>query len=913
MFGGIDEVDWAALEHAYGPAEEVPGLLHGLASDDPAMRELALDGMYATVHHQGDVYDSTLACIPFLLELVADPSVQDRGGIVELLTSIGGIDLDGDDELDLEDEEFEFAANYAMAASAITAGADVFLGLVDSDDRGVRLAVPLALATLHSEPELVLGLLRERLKVEQDPEVRFACVEAGGRIALRHDGLNPEVVKWLIALTRVPPDAQPSLYDPEAYATGPGTPGPGTSGPGGDAEPAGDPWGPAVDDPPAPGVPPREGRSGACRTPGGRPPGGPSPETRTAAPQARDGLPTAGPAGPQAPPESTGPAERARRAETNGHTGPPRLTRPSGDTSPEDAPNRDRPSHQGGPNRGRPSPGGHADAPPPRHEHPGRGGPDATPQAPGGQGQPRGRPAGAGGRSYDAGLRLSALAQLARCAPHTLPADVVPDVTGLLRELRAEPVAVPPGDRTAQPPGPTLLGQLRECREAGAAGRPAPWTGDLLRTLHSGLGDRVDDRIALLADQLCSPDRGQRIDAVRMSSGLLRTWRGEYGELVGLIGEQLTDKEPRLADAAAVALGELFELAEPAADALADFVAADPGSWVQEWASGPRMLGSAVAALARAGDRRAVPVLLRMLELPKAPRDLGYVLDRLGEAAAPLAPALRRRLGAIELDDRLYDVAGPLLYGLTALRAADAMPEVLRVLRGAPEYRREWVVELVLRALTAFGPAAREAVPDLRQLLVRAARADSLSVTFPGAAGSLSYAFGAKTAAALWAIEGDADSVLPVLRKALAATDSGARRSAAAVVGTMGPAAAVAAPELEHLLWAADPWTRVDAAAALWRVTGDPERAWPVLRAAWESLPLTRVPTAERLAERTGADGVTPVAQEAEGADVLLRAELSRVRRHNAMDGGYGSHDIVRDEKLLALCRRALTRERPTA
>ncbi|MCX4819370.1 PBS lyase [Streptomyces sp. NBC_01142] len=718
MFGGIDEVDWASLRHAYGPADDVPEMLRGLASADPAERETALDGMYGAVHHQGDVYDSTLACIPFLLELVANPALQDRGGIVELLTSIGGIDLDGDDELDPEDEEFVYAANYAMAASAVTAGADVFLGLVGAEDRGVRLAVPLALATLHDDPALVLGLLRERLgtgpRSEPDAEVRFTWVEAAGRIALRHRSLAPEVVEWLSGLTRVP---------------------------------------------------------------------------------------------------------------------------------------------------------------------------------------------------YSAGLRLAALAQLARCAPDALPADVVPGVTGLLRELRAGPVAPPPP--AERPSTPTLVGRLRELHEADTAGRGAPWTADLLRTLHSGLGDRVDDRIALLADQLCSPDWGQRIDAVRMSSGLLGTWRGAYEELVGLIGEQLADPEPRLADAAAATLEELFGLAAPAADALADRVAADPGAWVREWASGPPSLGSAISALARAGDRRAVPVLARALERDEAPHDLGYALGHLGAAAAPLAPALRRRLGETELDDRLYDRAGPLLYGLAALRAAEAVPEVLRVLRGAPEYRREWVIESVLRALTAFGPAAREAIPDLRMLL-RDCGSDAgfgAGVYFDpgtgfgsGSGSGSSASLAARTAGALWAIEGDAGAVLPVLRTALGASDSGARRTAATALGSLGAAGADAAPALRELLRAAEPWTRVDAAIALLRVTGDPERAWPVLHAAWEEMPYTRVQTAECLA-----------GLKTDAAQLLLRGELASVRRHNAIDGGYGSHDIFTDEKLLALCRQALTREGPKA
>ena len=69
--------------------------------------------------------------------------------MVELLTSIGGIDLDEDDEAELDEDEIEGVANYAMAAAAVSAGASVFFELVADEDPGVRLAAPLALATLH--------------------------------------------------------------------------------------------------------------------------------------------------------------------------------------------------------------------------------------------------------------------------------------------------------------------------------------------------------------------------------------------------------------------------------------------------------------------------------------------------------------------------------------------------------------------------------------------------------------------------------------------------------------------------------------------------------------------------------------------------------------------------------------------
>ncbi|MGW6567973.1 HEAT repeat domain-containing protein [Streptomyces sp. NPDC054975] len=694
MLTGIEEVDWASLGHAYGPADDVPGLLRGLASSDPAERELALDGMYGAVHHQGDVYDSTLACIPFLLELVADPEVQDRGGIVELLTSIGGIELSGEeelDELDAEDEEFIPAANYAMAAAAVAAGADVFLGLVGDPDPEVRLAAPCALASLHPDPARVLTLLRERLTVERATEVRLALVEAVGRIARRHESLRDETVDWLGWLSRAA-------------------------------------------------------------------------------------------------------------------------------------------------------------------------------QAP--------------------GLRLAALAQLARCAPTEVPDDVVERVTGLLDEVRTAP---PEPD--ARPGTSATAGQVRELFEERSTGRPTPWTDELLRTLHTALDDRVEERTALILAQLRSPDRCQRLDAIWLCGGLIRVWRGRYEEVVRLVGAQLADPEPRLREAATSFLEGLFELTGPATDALAGHLARRPGRPERpEWAERPEGppgapdgRARALLALARSGDARAVPPLARALVEPDVRRDLLYAVPTLGPAAAPLAPLLRRRLARVELDDRLYEHAAPLLFALASVRGVQAVPEVLRVLRGAPSNRRDWVQEAALTALAAFGPAARGAIPDARALLESEAAAVS-----------------AQAALTLWSVEGDREAVLPTLAGWLGPDATAPDRCAAArALGTIGPAAARTAPALLPGLSCRDLWVRVRSAAALWRVSGDTEASLPVLLAAWEENRHARVDIAECLAE------MGPAASDARW---VIRTELDRRRRHNVRESGYSSHDVHEDEKLLTFCRAALDR-----
>ncbi|MGW0118406.1 PBS lyase [Streptomyces sp. NPDC003327] len=695
MLTGIEEVDWASLGHAYGPADDVPTLLRGLASADPAERETALDGMYGAVHHQGDVYDSTLACIPFLLELVADPAVPDRGSLVELLTSIGGIELDDDeelDELDPDDEEFIPAANYAMASAAVAAGADVFLGLLSDPDPEVRLAAPCALASLHPDPVHVLSLLRERLTVERNTEVLLALVAAVGRIALRHASLRAETVDWLDWLSRV---------------------------------------------------------------------------------------------------------------------------------------------------------------------------------------------------AHSPGLRLAALAQVARCVPAAIPEDVVGRVTELLEEIRTVPYepAAPVEPRATATP--TLVGQVRELLGEHTTGRPAPWTEELLRTLHTALDDRVEDRIALIVAQLRSPDRWQRADAIWLCGGLIRVWRGRYEEVVRLVADQLHDPEPRVRDAATSLLERLFELGAPATDALASRLgaaeSAPPAPSAYGHGPGRGGRGGVLLALARAGDARAVPLLARALEEGEVPRDLLYAVDGLGPAAGGLAPLLRYRLAQIELDERLYDRAAPLLHALGAVRGSQALPEVLRVLRGAPPNRRDWVWEAALRTLAAFGPAAGTAVPDLRRHLA----AESAAV--------------ATTAArALWAAEGDLGEALPALERWLRpGTPSADWCTAARALSEIGPAAAAAAPTLRPGLSSRDLWVRVRAAAALWRVAGETATTLPVLLAAWEENRHARVDIAECLAE------MGPAAVEAQ---LVVLTELTRRRRHNAREGASGSHDIHDDEKLLTLCRAALTR-----
>ncbi|MFF5147150.1 HEAT repeat domain-containing protein [Streptomyces sp. NPDC013157] len=659
MFTGIDEVDWASLRHAYGSAADVPGLLRGLASADAAEREVALDGMYGSVHHQGNVYDSTLACVPFLFALAARPEVQDRGAIVELLVSIGA----------------ESAGSRARAA--VRAGAEALVPLADDPCPGVRRAVPGALVRFLDEPERVLALLRRRITDERDEQVLLALTEALG------------------LFVRCRPDRAAGAVELLAARSGP-------------------PYAPTA--------------------------------------------------------------------------------------------------------------------------------------------------------------RLAALGQLGLGAPERLPADLVPAVVRLLRERSERRTAGP--DRVD---ADTLVGRIRRLRPSDEEG------AYLLRTLHRALEDRVADRIALLVGQLSSPDPMDRCNAVWMSAGLFRGWRADFTAPVSLIGRQLGREQDQLRDAAVSVLVELFGLAAPAADELHALVTVRSDLWVHTWERGRPSLGGPLKALARSGDPRAVPALAQLLARPVVPGGLGFEIVHLGPAAAPLAPALRRRLGQVDPDSpEAAELAAPLLAAVTALKDPAAVPEVLRLLRGAPDGlgAREALVGQAVRALDVLGTAARAAAPVLR--------------------GLLDTRHAALAAGALWSAEGDVAAVLPVLLRELTHGRNRSARTAAGQLGRLGAAARGALPALRRLAGSGGVWERVAAAEALWRIGGDPAPVLPVFRAAWSENPYTRGAIAGCLA------GMGPA-----GAPLrdLVTAELAGPRRHTARPGGFGSHDIAQDERLLADCRRALARQ----
>ncbi|MFD0273127.1 HEAT repeat domain-containing protein [Kitasatospora sp. NPDC127111] len=206
MFDSLHETDWAALTHAHGPADDVPDMLLGLLAPHAGERGAALDDLCDTVHQQGDVYDSTLACVPFLFELLAAPDRPDRGPVAELLTDIG--ESVHHHLVDEEEAESAGASRWrvllARGRAAVTTRADAFVPLLTDPDPAVRRAAPRALARLHPDGPATLDRLRDRLPHEPDTEARIALATAAALAAERFPDLAGPATGWLTTLAADP-------------------------------------------------------------------------------------------------------------------------------------------------------------------------------------------------------------------------------------------------------------------------------------------------------------------------------------------------------------------------------------------------------------------------------------------------------------------------------------------------------------------------------------------------------------------------------------------------------------------------------------------------------------------------------------------------------------------------------------
>ncbi len=198
MLENLDEIPWEKLEHAYGEAKDVPGLIRKLASKDIKEREDALWYLYGNIWHQGTVYEATSFAVPFLIELLENP-VPDKDKILVYLSNVasGYSYLDVHQNMSFYDErrnneEFDKELNQELewvrnSHEAVLEGCPVYRELLDDEEPSVRAASAYVLGIFSEKADENLPVLKKHIKNEVNEMVLAACVFAAGLLSGKKD------------------------------------------------------------------------------------------------------------------------------------------------------------------------------------------------------------------------------------------------------------------------------------------------------------------------------------------------------------------------------------------------------------------------------------------------------------------------------------------------------------------------------------------------------------------------------------------------------------------------------------------------------------------------------------------------------------------------------------------------------
>jgi len=200
----LKTVDWANLQHCYGPAGNVPDLMLALfedadragASDPPPMPPverlmLAIFNpsalppeppnpcgqLFDCLYHQGDIYQATVAAVPFIIELVRQP--RTRRHHRELLLLLESCLEDGfryPHGVDPSSPRYAYWASQAENGEqtywAAQEGIPLYVALLNDERPEIRIASAAVLRKCRERAGEILPHLRERLSQETEPEPR---------------------------------------------------------------------------------------------------------------------------------------------------------------------------------------------------------------------------------------------------------------------------------------------------------------------------------------------------------------------------------------------------------------------------------------------------------------------------------------------------------------------------------------------------------------------------------------------------------------------------------------------------------------------------------------------------------------------------------------------------------------------
>lgn len=178
--------DWSDITSGtYGPPDEVLASLQQLAFHTEDV-SFTTDEFCCEIYHQGDVYETTVRAIPYLIELIRSPAKPHQRLHADLLVGLAffytgcGVDYYRPHALG---ETRSVPDITLQVETAVRQGLDTYLTCCSDSRQEVQLAALVLLGCLQEDAEYILPYVKARIKMETAPVQRAALFFCYGRLA----------------------------------------------------------------------------------------------------------------------------------------------------------------------------------------------------------------------------------------------------------------------------------------------------------------------------------------------------------------------------------------------------------------------------------------------------------------------------------------------------------------------------------------------------------------------------------------------------------------------------------------------------------------------------------------------------------------------------------------------------------
>ncbi|WP_394850998.1 hypothetical protein LZC95_14455 [Pendulispora brunnea] len=194
MLDDLDKVDWNAVEHAYGPAGNIPALIRSAAGNDAVASKKAWDELWYYLFHQGTRFTASVAAIPFLLEIVGHPrTLRRRDGIMLLVhLAIGypesALGSEGYTEAFIAQQTSEWIASTPEATEvaqcelhcyrAVSRGVPIFVSRLNARSSPIRTRAAFACAWFFDHASMSVPAIRKQVARETNDASRASMLLA---------------------------------------------------------------------------------------------------------------------------------------------------------------------------------------------------------------------------------------------------------------------------------------------------------------------------------------------------------------------------------------------------------------------------------------------------------------------------------------------------------------------------------------------------------------------------------------------------------------------------------------------------------------------------------------------------------------------------------------------------------------